>query len=50
MKPKFICRKPGPKSVKIIESDRKVISPSLTREYSFVFKKAKGCYVWDVDG
>lgn len=46
---KFICRKPGPKSVKIIERDNKVISPSLTREYSFVFKKAKGCYVWDVD-
>ncbi|MBI2543232.1 MAG: aminotransferase class III-fold pyridoxal phosphate-dependent enzyme [Candidatus Aenigmarchaeota archaeon] len=47
--PKFICRKPGPKSVKIIERDEKVISPSLTREYSFVFKKAKGCHVWDVD-
>src|SRR3989344_4941606 len=47
---KFICRKPGPKSVKILERDRKVISPSLTREYSFVFKKSKGCYVWDVDG
>jgi len=46
---KFICRKPGPKSVKILERDRKVISPSLTREYSFVFKKAKGCYIWDVD-
>lgn len=50
MKLKFICRKPGPKSVRIIERDSKVISPSLTREYSFVFKKAKGCYVWDVDG
>lgn len=35
--------------MKIIEQDGKVISPSLTREYSFVFKKAKGCYVWDVD-
>ncbi|MBI1978709.1 MAG: aminotransferase class III-fold pyridoxal phosphate-dependent enzyme [Candidatus Aenigmarchaeota archaeon] len=50
MGPKFICRKPGPKSVEILERDRKVISPSLTREYSFVFKKAKGCHVWDVDG
>ncbi len=50
MKPKFICRKPGPKSVRILERDKKVISPSLTREYSFVFKKAKGCHVWDVDG
>ncbi len=36
--------------MKIIKRDRKVISPSLTREYSFVFKKAEGCYVWDVDG
>lgn len=50
MKPKFICRKPGPKSVKIIERDNKVVSHSLTREYSFVYKKAKGCYLWDVDG
>ncbi len=49
-KPKFICRKPGKKSVKIIERDAKVVSPSLTREYSFVFKKSKGCYIWDVDG
>jgi 4-aminobutyrate aminotransferase len=47
---KFICRKPGPESVRIIERDKKVISPSLTREYSFVFKRSKGCYIWDVDG
>ncbi|MFH1256341.1 MAG: aminotransferase class III-fold pyridoxal phosphate-dependent enzyme [Candidatus Diapherotrites archaeon] len=46
---KFICRKPGPKSVKILERDAASVSPSLTREYSFVFKKAKGCHVWDVD-
>lgn len=48
--PKFICRKPGKKSVEIIKRDYKVISPSLTREYSFVYNKAKDCYVWDVDG
>ena len=47
---KFICRKPGPKSIKILERDQKIISPSLTREYSFVFSKAKGCNLWDVDG
>src|SRR3972149_2331727 len=46
---KFICKKPGKRSVKILERDSKVISPSLTREYSFVFKKAKGSYIWDVD-
>jgi 4-aminobutyrate aminotransferase len=36
--------------VKIIKRDAKIMSPSMTREYSFVFKKAKGCYLWDVDG
>ncbi len=47
---KFICKKPGPRSVKIIQRDSRVVSPSLTREYSFVYKRARGCYVWDVDG
>jgi len=46
----FICRKPGKKSIRIIERDHRIISASLTREYSFVFKHAKGCYVYDVDG
>jgi 4-aminobutyrate aminotransferase len=46
----FICRKPGKKSVEIIKRDAGVISPSLTREYSFVFKKSRGCYIWDMDG
>ncbi|MBI4019510.1 MAG: aminotransferase class III-fold pyridoxal phosphate-dependent enzyme [Candidatus Aenigmarchaeota archaeon] len=47
---KFICRRPGPKSVAIIRRDDKISSPSLTREYSFVYKKAKGMNIWDVDG
>ena len=38
------------KAQEIIERDKKVISPSLTREYEFVFQKAKDCYVWDADG
>jgi len=46
---KFICRAPGKKSIKIMERDQSIISPSLTREYSFVFKKSRGCYIWDVD-
>ena len=50
MKTKFICRRPGPRSVKVIQRDQKVISPSVTREYSFVYKKAKDCYIWDADG
>ncbi|MBI4894781.1 MAG: aminotransferase class III-fold pyridoxal phosphate-dependent enzyme [Candidatus Aenigmarchaeota archaeon] len=47
---KFVCSKPGKKSVKIIRRDDRVMSPSFTREYSFVFKRARGCYIWDVDG
>ncbi|MBI2578831.1 MAG: aminotransferase class III-fold pyridoxal phosphate-dependent enzyme [Candidatus Aenigmarchaeota archaeon] len=47
---KFICRKPGPKSVAIIRRDGKAVSSSATREYSFVFKSARGCYVYDADG
>ncbi len=50
MAEKFICRRPGPKSVKIIGRDRAVISRCVTREYSFVFHHARGCDVWDVDG
>ncbi len=47
---KFICRRPGPKSMRVIALDGKVVSPCVTREYSFVWKRAKGCYVYDVDG
>lgn len=38
------------KSSDIIARDNKVISPSLTRELPFVFKKGHGCHVWDADG
>jgi len=40
----------GPKSKKVIELDKKIISSSYSREYEFVFKKAKGCYIWNEDG
>ena len=45
-----ICKMPGPKSVSVIKRDSKVISSCMTREYEFVFKKAKGMHIWDVDG
>lgn len=45
-----MCRKPGPKSVAVIKRDEKVIAPCMTREYSFVFRKARGMHIWDVDG
>lgn len=47
---KFVCRKPGEKSREIIRRDADAISPSLTREYSFVFKKGRDSHIWDVDG
>jgi 4-aminobutyrate aminotransferase len=47
---KFICRTPGKKSIEIIKRDHRVNSGSNSREYSFVFKRASGSYVWDVDG
>ncbi len=47
---KYICQMPGKKSREIIARDKKVISESNAREYDFVFKKAKGNYLWDVDG
>ncbi len=50
MNEKYICRIPGQKSRAIISRDSQVVSPSLTREYSFVFRKANGMHVWDVDG
>src|SRR3989344_292116 len=46
---KYICRKPGKKSVRIILRDSKIISSSYSREYSFVFKRGKGMHLWDVD-
>jgi 4-aminobutyrate aminotransferase len=38
------------KSADIMARDRKVSSPSLTRELPFVFWKGHGCHLWDVDG
>jgi len=41
---------PGPKARGYVERDRKVVSPSYTRIYSFVMDHGKGSEVWDVDG
>ena len=46
---KYKCIKPGPKSIKLIKRDKKVVSQCAGREYPFVLKKAKDCHVWDVD-
>ena len=50
MKERFICKSPGKKSLAVVLRDKKVISPSMTREYDFVWRKARGCYVWDLEG
>lgn len=41
--------KVGKETKKLIERDNKVISPSLTREYEFAFKKGNGVFVYDLD-
>jgi 4-aminobutyrate aminotransferase len=41
---------PGPKARKIIERDRKVITPAYTRGYPLVIERGEGSYVYDPDG
>jgi 4-aminobutyrate aminotransferase len=37
------------KSGRIARRDAKVISPSMTRELPFVFRKGKGIFLWDIE-
>ncbi|MBI2146996.1 aminotransferase class III-fold pyridoxal phosphate-dependent enzyme [Candidatus Woesearchaeota archaeon] len=48
--PAFGCRVPGKLSLEYIRRDTRVVSPSYSREYSFVYKKARDVWLWDVDG
>jgi 4-aminobutyrate aminotransferase len=41
---------PGPEGKKLIQIDQTYVSPSYTRVYPLVVKKAKGVWVHDVDG
>src|SRR3954463_15185952 len=41
---------PGPNAKKILEADKKWISPSYTRSYPMVAKRGRGALVEDVDG
>ncbi|MBN1476354.1 acetyl ornithine aminotransferase family protein [Candidatus Sumerlaeota bacterium] len=51
MLPKIISKKlPGPKARKIIERDKRILSPSYTRDYPLVIEKGEGCLVTDPDG
>jgi len=44
------CKQIGKKAKGIVARDKKVISPSLTREYPLVIDKAEDVWIWDVDG
>ncbi len=41
---------PGPKARKILERDKKVITPAYTRGYPLVIERGEGSYVFDPDG
>ncbi|HEV3027010.1 MAG TPA: aminotransferase class III-fold pyridoxal phosphate-dependent enzyme, partial [Planctomycetota bacterium] len=41
---------PGPKARKILERDKKVITPAYTRGYPLVIERGEGSYVYDPDG
>ena len=38
------------RSIEIIERDKKVVSPSLTRSYDLVIDRAEGSTIYDVEG
>jgi 4-aminobutyrate aminotransferase len=48
--PRIVGPLPGPRSAGWIERDRRVMSPSYTRVYPLVVRRAKGAMVEDMDG
>jgi 4-aminobutyrate aminotransferase len=48
--PHLVTPLPGPRASEIVERDRRVISPSYTRDYPLVAKTGRGAVVEDVDG
>jgi len=48
--PMIRTRLPGPQSKRIIDFDKKYVSPSYTRVYPVVLDHASGALFWDVDG
>jgi 4-aminobutyrate aminotransferase len=41
---------PGPRAQALIERDRRVVSPSYTRDYPLAVERGDGCIIEDVDG
>ena len=50
LRPSVSSRLPGPIASKVIEQDRRLVSPSYTRCYPLVVKSGHGSWVQDVDG
>jgi len=48
--PNLITPLPGPKAAAIVARDRKVMSPSYTRDYPLVVARGEGAMIEDVDG
>src|SRR5882672_2848814 len=48
--PQIRTRLPGPNARRILERDRKVITPAYTRGYPLVIERGEGSYVHDPDG
>jgi len=48
--PRIVCALPGPRSSAWIRRDEAVMSPSYTRMYPLVVRRAKGAMIEDLDG
>ncbi len=48
--PRIATALPGPEAKKIVEADHKLLSPSYTRDYPLVVKRARGAMIEDPDG
>ena len=48
--PQIRTKLPGPNAQRVLEGDKKYISPSYTRSYPLVAKRGRGVVVEDVDG
>ncbi len=48
--PHIVTSLPGPRAKAIIERDRKVLSPSYTRDYPLVVDRGEGAVIEDADG
>src|SRR5437868_15466867 len=48
--PQILGPLPGPNATRIIERDKRILSPSYTRSYPLVAERGEGAIVEDVDG